>query len=109
MRVIVNNIVLVSLCPPPPPPPAPSAHQEIPQQQHMMVKLHVHIGTLSLSLLASNPVRCDLVLYEDSEIVIILSLFFILFVNMFFVILSLSLLKNSLYWSLLYYCSVRMM
>ena len=24
--------------------------------------------------LASNPVRCDLVLYEDSEIVIILSL-----------------------------------
>ena len=26
--------------------------------------------------LASNPVRCDLVLYEDSEIVIILSLSF---------------------------------
>ena len=25
--------------------------------------------------LVSNPVRCDLVLYEDSEIVIILSLF----------------------------------
>ena len=31
--------------------------------------------------LASNPVRCDLVLYIDSEIVIILSL--PLFVNMF--------------------------
>ena len=30
--------------------------------------------------LASNPVRCDLVLYEDREIVIILPLFyFILF------------------------------
>ena len=27
--------------------------------------------------LVSNPVRCDLVLYVDSEIVIILSLFFI--------------------------------
>ena len=27
--------------------------------------------------LASNPVSCDLVLYEDSEIVIILSLSFI--------------------------------
>ena len=27
--------------------------------------------------LASNPVRCDLVLYEDNEIVIILSLSFI--------------------------------
>ena len=31
--------------------------------------------------LASNPVRCDLVLYVDSEIVIILC--FLLFVNMF--------------------------
>ena len=57
--------------------------------------------------LASNPVRCDLVLYVDSETVIILSLSFILYYV--FVILSLSLLKNSLNWFLLYYCSVRMM
>ena len=37
--------------------------------------------------LASNPVRCDLVLYEDRSHY---SVAFLLFVNMFFVILSLS-------------------
>ena len=38
--------------------------------------------------LASNPVRCDLVLYEDRSHYSVA--FFFLFVNMFFVILSLS-------------------
>ena len=58
--------------------------------------------------LASNPVRCDLVLYEDRSHY---SVAFFYSLICFFVILSLSLSpkKNSLYWSLLYYCSVRMM
>ena len=40
--------------------------------------------------LASNPVRCDLVLYEDSEISHYSVVFFYSLICLFFVILSLS-------------------
>ena len=59
--------------------------------------------------LASNPVRCDLVLYEDRSHYSVA--FFIFYSLICFLSFSLSLSpkKISLYWFLLYYCSVRMM